>query len=243
MYYEAQAGYESLVKRTKELFLQSGSSLHKARNELRTFDAKEMEIVIKSFKKPNLLNAFIYSFFKDSKAKKSYQNAIRIANFTPRAIGYVEYKSFALLQDSYYVSERFLYSFTIREPLLDKSFANREEIFRAYALFMSRLHAEGILHEDLSPGNILISENCCKFVFKIVDINRMSFYTPTLEDRLKNFAKLWADDDDLMFIVGEYARLLGGDEKIYCSKALEFSQEHKDRKNFKKALKGKKIAS
>ncbi len=57
-----------------------------------------------------------------------------------------------MISQSYFVAQRFEYDFTIREPLLDKDFRDRDKIFRAFAGFTCRLHQKGILHKDYSPG-------------------------------------------------------------------------------------------
>lgn len=36
----------------------------------------------------------------------------------------------------------------------------------------------------------------------------MKFFDLKLEDRLKNFSKLWAKDEDLEVVIKEYAKLL-----------------------------------
>jgi len=223
------------------LFHNSRQIIHKARNEIKVVTYKNKNYVIKSFKVPNLINKIIYTFFKSSKAKKSYDNSIKIEDFVPKPIGYFENFKFGLLHDSYFVSEQFKFDFTIREPLLDSSFMDKESIFKQFANFTFKLHQQGILHKDYSPGNILIKKDNDNYIFKIVDINRMEFKELKLEERLKNFAKLWAKDDDLKIIISEYAKIINEDEHYCISLALKFSQAHKDKKNFKKRLKGKKV--
>ena len=65
----------------------------------------------------------------------------------------------------------------------------------------------------------------------------MKFFDLELNDRLKNFSKLWAKDEDLEVIIKEYARFLQKNEKELVSKALDFSHKHKAKINFKKRLK------
>lgn len=238
---EKKQEYKDFLENIKEHFATSKNSIHKARNEIKVINHKGVDLVVKSFKIPNFLNRVIYTFFRSSKAKKSYDYAIKIASFTPKPIGYIEFYENTLLANSYFVSEKFDYSFTIREPLLDVNFSNKEKIFKAFAKFTFELHEAGIFHFDYSPGNILIKKENDNFIFKIVDINRMKFFDLELNDRLKNFSKLWAKDEDLEVIIKEYARLLQKDEKELVSKALDFSHKHKAKINFKKRLKGKKV--
>lgn len=146
-----------------------------------------------------------------------------------------------MLDESYYISEKFDYDFTIREPLKNDDFENKKEVFEAFARFTFKLHEKGIFHLDYSPGNILIKKENEGYIFKIVDINRMEFRELSLDERLKNFAKLWARDDDLKIIIKEYANLSSEDEQKCIDIALKHSQAHKDRKNAKKRLRGEAV--
>ena len=180
-------------------------------------------------------------FFRDSKAKKSYDNSLKIAEFFPKAIGYAEFTKLGLLYDSYFLCEKFEYDFTIREPLTQKAFKDKDTIFRALASFTHELHEKGVEHLDYSPGNILIKKVNDTYTFKIIDVNRMNFKIFTQNERLENFAKLWAKDEDLTVIIKAYASLIDMDETEAVIIALKASQKHKDKKNFKKRLKGKKV--
>jgi hypothetical protein len=216
-------------------------SIHKARNEIKIIPFEDESFVVKSFKIPNLFNKLVYTFFRDSKAKKSYENSIKIAPFAPRAIGYIEFKKFGLLDESYFVSENFVYDYTIRKVLHDLTFANRDAFFKSFAAFTYELHEKEIYHLDYSPGNILVQEREGAYIFKIVDINRMQFRPLDLTTRMKNFAQLWAKDEDLTQIVTEYAKLIHADAEECVKQALKYSQAHKDKKNFKKKLRGQKV--
>jgi len=219
----------------------TSKSIHKARNELKIIPYNNYSTVVKSFKIPHLLNRFIYTFFRDSKAKKSYEYSLKIGDFTPKPIAYIEFYETGLLHKSYFISEEFAYDFTIREPLLDHNFPDKEAVFKAFASFTYKLHEKGILHKDYSPGNILIKKENGHYIFKIVDINRMEFKTLTENERLQNFDKLWAKDEDLTIIIKEYSKIAGFNEKEALQKALHFSQKLKDFKNMKKRLKGKPV--
>ena len=224
----------------KKVFHNSDESIHKARNELKIVDLGGVESVVKAFKVPNIINQIVYSFFRDSKAKKSYLNSLRIEQFTPKPIAYIEYYTLGLLKKSYFISENFKYDFTIREPLLDDNFQDRQNIFKAFARFTLSLHNEGIFHNDYSPGNILIKKDENGYIFKIVDINRMNFYKLTQVDRAKNFSKLWAHDEILRTMAREY-KLHYKCNEHFEEQVVKFSNDNKKVKNFKKRLKGKAI--
>ncbi|CAA6813874.1 MAG: FIG00388958: hypothetical protein [uncultured Sulfurovum sp.] len=236
-----QPKFKNFILNIKQHFKNGENSIHKARNEIKVINCNNQNVVVKSFKIPHLLNKVIYTFFRISKAKKSYDYSIKIAKFVPKAIGYIEFKKFGLIHSSYFVSEHFNYDFTIREPLLDESFEEKEKVLKRFAQFTYELHEEGILHLDYSPGNILIKKENDNYIFKIVDINRMQFKTLTLDERLKNFSMLWAKDKDMEIIAKEYARITSEDSAYCIGKAIHYSQKLKNFKNMKKRLKGKKV--
>ena len=64
----------------------------------------------------------------------------------------------------------------------------------------------------------------------------MTFQVFTKEERIQNFSKLWADDEDLITIVKAYAPLIEMDENRAIKIALEASDKHKQKKLFKKKL-------
>jgi len=243
MTYEApNQRHKDFVVNIKNYFNQKNSTtIFQQRNTLKEIQFEGKEYIVKSFKIPHLLNQIVYSFFRDSKAKKSYFNSIKIVDFVPEPIGYIEFKEFSLLKESYFITVPFNYDFTIREPLTTPSYPNKDKIYKAFAKFTTQLHNRNILHLDYSPGNILIKEHSWGYEFKIIDVNRMIFKKLTIEDRLKNFSKLWAKDEDLTIVIEEYAKLNNIEKQEALSIALKASQKHKDRKNFKKRLKGKKV--
>ena len=224
----------------KKQFQHNENSIHKARNELKIIPFNGIQTVVKSFKIPNIINKIAYTYLRDSKAKKSYEYSLKLKEFTPKPIGYIEFFHYGLLDESYFISEKFAYDFTIREPLLNKAFPNREKIFQAFARFTLELHQNNIFHNDYSPGNILIKEKNDTYIFKIVDINRMKFFPLNEAARAQNFAKLWADDVDLEIIAQEYGKYHNVSQD-FTQQVLYYSNKNKKIKNFKKRLKGKPV--
>jgi serine/threonine protein kinase len=166
-----------------------------------------------------------------------------VGDFTPKPIGYIEFYENFLLNESYFLSEYFEYDFTIREPLLDKNFKNKDEIFKAFARFAFALHEKNIFHKDFSPGNILVKQMDEEYIFKIVDINRMKFQALSFNLRAKSFSKLWADDEDLKTVSNEYAKIYGVNEELFTKKTLHYSHQLKKKMNFKKRLKGESVVN
>jgi len=233
--------YIGLVEEIQDYFSSSKKTIYNGRNSLKVLEYANTNIVVKAFKIPHIINKIAYTFFRDSKAKKSYKHSVQINEFTPEPLGYVENFKFGLLYDSYYLCKEYAYDFTIREPLVEQNYRDKEAIFKAFAYFSYDLHSYNIEHLDYSPGNILIKKLNDGYEFKIIDVNRMRFKRLTPIERLENFAKLWAKDEDLKCIIQTYATLIDMDVDEAYEIARKASQKHKDKKNLKKRLKGKKV--
>lgn len=226
----------------ENFFHSSHESIHKARNELKVILYQNTDVVIKAFRVPNIINQLIYGNFRNSKAQKSYDNALMLLELgicTPKPIGYIEFYHYFLFKKSFFVTEKYHYDFTIREPLLNKNFADRENIFKAFAAFTLMLHNKGVYHKDYSPGNILIKKLEEGYEFCLVDINRMEFAPLDLNTKLFNFTKLWIDDEDLAFVMHEYCLLGGLDFKTLSVQAINLSNKYKASKEMRRKLKRK----
>ena len=243
MKYEVRdALYNDLIKNIRGYFSEAKNSIWDKRNKIKIISFEKEDVTMKSFKIPHFINKIAYTFLRDSKPKRSYDNSMKILEFVPKPIGYAEYKKFGLLYDSYFLCEKYAYDFTIREPLIQHDFVDRENIFKQFAVFTHALHMQGVKHLDYSPGNILIKKmSDDTYEFKIIDVNRMAFKVLTHEEQMQNFSKLWARDEDLICMIRAYVKCIDMDERKAISIALSASQKHKDKKNIKKRLKGIKV--
>lgn len=236
------ANFKNDLLNIKNIFNTSDESIHKARNELKIIERNGIKCVVKSFKVPHAINRIAYTFFREGKAKKSYINAIKLTELgvnTPEPIGVIEFFSFGLLSESYFVSVYEPYDFTIREVFHHKV-EDFQEILKQFAKFTYEIHQKGVWHVDYSLGNILITHQADKYKFSLVDINRMEFKVISAYEGLKNFNKFWAkDDNDLIILATEYAKLAKLDEKK-ATKILVNEAKYLEYKiNLKRKLKGK----
>ena len=230
--------YKNFVLNIQDYFNNAEKTIHKARNEIKIISFNEKQFVVKSFKKPSFIKSIYYTK-NHSKAKRSYEYSIKLNDFTPEAIAYIEFYENNKLSNSFYISEYFEYDYTIKEPLRQIGFENKTKVLNEFAIFSSKLHDNGILHLDYSAGNILIKEKEDKYIFKIVDVNRMIFKTLSLNEKLKNFDMLWANNENMTIIATQYAKSNNLDIEMVVKKALWYSFRLKLFKNFKKLLKGK----
>ncbi len=235
--------YHALLPFVKNIithFEEDAPTIHNARNVLKIFEHNQTTMVVKSFKKPNMVNQLVYSCFRPSKAARSYiysQKLRALGIATPHPIAFVEERHWGLFQRSYYVSEHYNFDFEIRDVLNNTNFDRREEIFHAFARFSYQLHEAGVYHVDYSPGNVLIKYEQGGYDFNIVDVNRMEFITFNDTLRLKNLSRFSASEADTRMIATYYAEIAGLDVNWSCDTLAYYHQKHQEYRRRKQELK------
>ncbi len=241
--YTLDPHYAHLLPFVKEIavrFHDDATTIHASRNTLKVFKRATGNIVVKSFKVPNIINQVAYSFFRTSKAQRSYshsQQLLQLGIATPRPIAFVEQRRWGLFKQSYYICEHIEYDFEIRAVLNDAAFSDREQIFKAFAKFSYQLHEAGVYHVDYSPGNVLINKEGNTYSFNIVDVNRMKFISFTDELRMKNLSRFSASVEDTTRIARYYAHEAGLDPTWATQKLLFYHHKHQAYRQNKRQLK------
>ena len=216
-----------------KIFDNSGKTIFKKRNEVKIIG----DDAYKRFKPPHLLNRIIYTFFRKSKAERSFLNAkelIKRGVSTPEPKAFFEKKRGLFLYDSLYISSYIRDYFEIRD-VFNLKVSNRDEILKDFGRFIAELHKKSILHTDFSPGNTIITIEDSQYKFHLIDINRMIFKSLSRRERIKNFSKLSTSDLDLSIIIGVYSKLMGDDYQLFLNSVL------KERRREKSFLKRKRV--
>ena len=214
------------------------------RNTIKNLTSQNLNLNIKSFKVPHLVNRIAYSFFRKSKANRSFEYAndlIKKGIKTPKPFAYFEYSNLKLLHKSFYVSEQISYNLTFRELTTDLNYPDYDTILREFTRFTFDLHEKGVNFLDHSPGNTLIkkNDNTGKYDFYLVDLNRMNFHVMSFEDRMKNFAKLTSRKDMVAVMSNEYAKLLSESEEEVFNKMWSLTEIFQKKYHKKTAIKRK----
>jgi hypothetical protein len=218
-----QAG--DFINSVPQIFETQGTSIYKGRNELKTYETGGCAVVVKSFRKPHLVNRFVYGFFRPSKARRSYEYAFELLKRgvkTPEPIAYIEEKKFGLLTNSYYFC---IYE---RDFVHIRSYMTGEKtddvLMENLVGFIAEIHDKGVLFLDMSPGNILCKAETGGFVFSLVDINRMKFKTQLSEkERYKNLKRLSNSGKTIEKLISRYARICGFDPAYAVRKVQKYS--------------------
>lgn len=216
------------------------------RNLIKKVSIDGIVVNIKKFKEPNILQSFVYQFLRKSKAKRSFEYALKLIDCeinTPFPIAYFENFSLGLKQ-SFYVSEHVDYDFDFRKLIHKPQFKNRKEILRQFTQFTFKLHENNVNFLDHSPGNTLVidkGEENYKYVFYLIDLNRMRFGKMNFKKRMKNFRRLWLSKTMLKIMAEEYAELYGKTYSETHELMSSYSRKFQKAKNSKKIRKRRKF--
>lgn len=219
--------YNSLIpfiQAIPEQFDKSGTVIYEGRNILRKYNVNNFCIVVKSFKPPHVINRFVYSGLRKSKAYRSYNHALLLKEIgvnTPDPIAYIEQYKMGLVH-SYYISLQSPFTRNMREFWFIPEIGDRHFILEKFGLFTAKMHELGVLHRDYSAGNILFGMIDGDVSFELVDINRMSFSPVSEEEGYKNLAPLWLTDAAYIEIAKAYANGRGFDESVAIKQILYY---------------------
>jgi tRNA A-37 threonylcarbamoyl transferase component Bud32 len=237
---------EVFIENLPDAFEEKGKTIYKARNEIKLFRVGNKLLNVKKFKKPHFINRIAYTFFRKSKARRSFENGQKIIQLgfdTPAPVAYIEIKSKCLLNSSFYICEQSPCKRLFREFEDGLSISGREAIPEALGRYVGRMHEVGILHKDLSVGNILFEVDEAGVHFCLVDLNRMRFCQINPKMGCKNFERLRGNSEFFQLIATSYAATRHLDKAVCFKWISQFQRinlkrfERKYRfKDFKKKL-------
>lgn len=172
--------------------------LHEGRNRVGVVllprkDGGKADIVIKEFR-PQGVNR-LKSIFLPGKASKAWVGAhalLERAIGTPFPVAFLELRRKFSLERSYYLSERIEGVEEIRFLFRNLPPEELQVLLNSLARHLSACHRRGILHRDLSDGNILVKKNHQKnYQFFLIDTNRVRVTRRiNLLRRVKNLVRL-----------------------------------------------------
>lgn len=215
--------------------------IYSARNKVYTLQRGGFLLNIKAFRSPSFPNCFIYGSLRQTKARRSFQNAMHLADLgfvSPTPVAYIENRSAARVGLCYYVSLQ-IKADDLRN-WIDKP--NAEPLLRALAAEMVRLHRAGVYHKDFSPGNVLYTYNDGKYHFYLIDLNRMKFNVHSQRTLMRNFRSIYIESEaETLHLARLYADAAGLNSASVVNMArTQFAAYHRQKKftrNIKKFFK------
>ena len=210
---------ESIPSRNENM----GEAIYSARNTIYRSDESGIDLTIKSFKIPHLLNRVIYTFFRKSKARRSYEYATKLLEMginTPQPIAYIETFSCGLLSHSYYVCSMIDSAQNVRHW---ETSPDSDKIIEGTARMMALLHRNHVWHRDFTPGNILYDKN---WKFFLIDINRMQFDVTSRHKLMSNFSGIHDESpEEIGKLARKYAHLTGIDADSVAAEAIKLNHK------------------
>ncbi|RRD74681.1 lipopolysaccharide kinase InaA family protein [Tannerella forsythia] len=224
---------EAFLKRLPTVFDDEGEMLYDKRNQVKRFVLPSgRPVVVKRFKKPNLIQRIVYSFFKKTKAKRAFLHAavLRDRGFgTPHEIAYLEERRTRLLSYCYFLSEEdgapAVYERLVAQQPFDRVMADD------FAALVAALHQKSILHGDLNPTNVLFRERGDgHYTFSLIDTNRMRVkslggkFTPS--ECFDNLTRFSAQGELYDFVLTKYIEYRGWDIETSFARAIKIKRRH-----------------
>lgn len=217
----------SFLEKLPETFENEGTTIYKVRNEIKVFETGNVTLNVKRYGIPPLFNRIAYTWFRKSKAQRSFENAVRIKALgfeTPDPVAYLEFYRNGLLHHAFYISLQCPYSHLLKEFADGSPIGNRQPVVEALGGYVARLHQSGVYHKDLSIGNILFDTDQKGIHFSLVDLNRMDFCSIGLKKGCENFSRLRGVDAFFNLLAQSYSQSRGFDEDV-CLKLIQKSQQ------------------
>lgn len=172
--------------------------IHKGRNLIFRHRVGGDEVAIKRF--PVIGFRRVVYLFRTSKAVRAFDHAARLVAMgigTPRPLAAVEVRRGGSLLASFYCCRLVA---TLGEARLLKraDLPGRAELLALLGEFIGGLHESGVLHRDLTSGNVLLVPDSARpagVAFQLVDLNRMRFGRVGVRAGLANLAQLRLRDE------------------------------------------------
>ena len=221
-------------------FNQQGELIKDSRNTVKVFKIDDLQINIKRFKRPNFINRLVYSFFRSTKACRSFLYANKLLDYdilTPDPIAYFENSKCFILNDSFYVCKNIDYDFDMKHVFENKQLESRDKLIKKFVLFTHKLHENGVIFLDHSTSNTIIKKVDGDYKLFLIDLNRMKFKKMTFEDRLKNFKRLNLSDDSIKKVSHFYSEIVNVNKDLIFEKIKKYSYNFQLNRNKRKKIK------
>ena len=188
-------------------FTQNQNIIKDDRNIIKILSIGEIETVTKFFKTPNFIQGIIYKFFRKSKARRSFEYSIFLNQKgikTPEPLGYIEVFDRFRLRQSYYVSRKIDFDFTL-DLATKKKVEDYRSILKSFTDFTYKVHKNNIMHLDYSTGNICVKKNEKGYDFFLVDLNRLYKGFVSSKAGLENLNRISKDPEIIKILAEGYA--------------------------------------
>jgi hypothetical protein len=180
-----------------------GAEIYRGRNLIFRTTVEGQEVAVKRFPVTTAGKRLIYRF-RATKAVRAFDHAVHLGRLgvgTPRPLAAVEIRRRGWPAASYFCSA-FVPRFQEARVLRFPDTPERGRLLEELGGFVGRLHELGVLHQDLTAGNVLLVPQpgpAGPYCFELVDINRMRFGRVGTRAGIANLVQLRLNDDGELF--------------------------------------------
>jgi len=211
---------KDFMENLPDIFNTEGKTIKSGRNKIKIIEYGGVPLCVKSFIKVSAFNRIMYSWFRATKAQRSFQIAEKLIKKgipTPFPMGYAKVVGKGgMVRTSFYVSAFLEHKWTLGD-ILPEEHPEGKQIISEYARFMAKkVHPSGIWHKDMSNGNVLINRYRGGYSFALIDLNRIKFKKKnTPEDGLHNLRRHTAGNLQTTILGEQYALACNRDPKKF----------------------------
>lgn len=218
--------YESLrefLTHLEDHFEKAGQEILCDRNVIRTLQVNGFTLCVKRYAVPRLRTRLAQRLYRwTPKGKKAYFRplALRERGLSgPEPVAYIKYSKGITRSTHYFVYLHSKFRYTLNDlARLDEE--ERDELVKALARFMARLHRNGFLQHDITSDRILFDKSGSRYRFSLLDTNRLSIgRTISIEKGCDNLARLSGDERFFATLAHAYA-LARHSEAEHCEHCI-----------------------
>lgn len=170
-------------------------------------DGRKVDIVIKEFRSRGVNR--LKSLFLRGKALKSWRGAAALIERgieTPPPVAYLEKRKGVFLGQSFFLAERVSGVEEVRLLFPELPPSELRRLLVSLSQYLSSCRNKGILHRDLSDGNILVKKDKSgEFMFYLIDTNRIRVKKRIgLLSGIKSLVRLGVPPDFQRFFLEHY---------------------------------------
>ncbi len=202
--------FTDFLRRIPDGTIETEEVYKRNRNLVTRITHEGVDLVVKQFKVPNGLNKFVYSWLRQSKARRSFEYAQRLLDMgidTAEPVAYIEIRKSGLFHTGYFISKFVEDNLLHTIEKCDRE--TQEAIIRDFARFTVEMNDNGLFHKDYNSGNIFYRKDGDRFRFALIDINRLRFRRPNKNEVINSLDRLTLSRLLTVQISAEYANLRG----------------------------------
>ncbi len=183
-------------------------------------DGTKADVVIKEFFPRGIHR--LKSLFERSRAERAWRRALALRERgldTPCPVAYLEARREAFpgfIEHAIYIAEEIKPAAEIRAHFLTRPATELQPLLVSLAAHLFLSHEKGVLHRDLSDGNILVQKDeSGKFRFFFLDTTRIRLRRRLRRlSRIRNLIRLGIPAELRAFFLTEYFRCAGWGDSI-----------------------------